>query len=225
MPQAVLQSSNAAQSILASFWKADPANFEIRRDMAVIQSQIAAAYDAIRDDTPAEDAHRKGLAIYQKLQWRNPKSDRSHDDLAGARNALGQWLTRHGRQREALEHFSAARAAFDKLMQRNPNAGFDERKMVRSIGGLADVHMKLGDRVTACGEYRDALALASRLQAAGRLKASDQNERPVPERTGGLPIPLAYPKCPHVFPARHAAPDLERLPDIAPAIGYCLFSE
>jgi hypothetical protein len=38
-----LESSHAALSVLASFWNADPANFEIRRDMAVIEMQLARA--------------------------------------------------------------------------------------------------------------------------------------------------------------------------------------
>ena len=85
-------------------------------------------------------------------------------------------MMRHGREREAREQFLAARAAFVDLMKRNPDAGFYERKMVRVIAGLADLYMKSGDRISACAEYRGALALATRLQAAGRLKAEDQDE-------------------------------------------------
>lgn len=99
-----------------------------------------------------------------------------------------------GRDREALEHLVAARAAFDDLRRRNPEAVLYERKRVKAISGLADLHGKMGQRSAACAEYREALALSSRLRAAGRFSASDQNELEsrVANR-GRTPYPLGYP--------------------------------
>jgi tetratricopeptide (TPR) repeat protein len=171
-----LATSNAADSILASFWKADLANFEIRRDMANLQSQIADSHDLMGNYALAENAGRKRLAICAELHRKNPTSDRSQEDLSSARKGMGLWLSSRGRNREAREHLRSALAEFKDLMRRNPDAGFYERKMVRLVGGLADVYQKLGEPVSACATYRDALALANRLQAGTRLRIDDQSE-------------------------------------------------
>lgn len=168
-----LDSSRAALAILTPFWKADPANAEIRRDLAVMEMQIARAQDGMKDDTATENAYRNALAIYRELRQKDLKNDRTVEDLAGAMSMMGQWLRRHGRDREAVEHLVAARAGFDDLMQRNPEAGLYDWRRVRVIAGLADVHLHSGDRVSACAEYRDAEALGTRLQARGRSNAED----------------------------------------------------
>lgn len=169
-----LDTSNAALVILNGLWTADPANFEIRRDMAVLNIQIGKAHSRLNDMQAADTGYRRALAIYAELLKKNPLSDRSQDDYAGSLSVYGIFLTRLGRDREALEQFTASRRIFDGLIQRNPTADVYQLKRMRVITSIADLHAKHQPGI-ACAEYRDAFQTIQRLDATRRLSSSDKD--------------------------------------------------
>ena len=80
--------------------------------MAVIDMQLARAHEGLQDHAAVGKAYREALAIYRELRRRNPKSDRSLDDLASAGSMMGHWLKRRGRDGEAVEQLTPSRAVF-----------------------------------------------------------------------------------------------------------------
>lgn len=168
--------SRNAMDILERFFTADPANFEIRRDMAVLNMQIARVYVNKNNPATAESTYRRALSIYEELRLKNPRSERSRDDLAGSRSSVGRFLSRAGKYREAEELLRLAHADLLELKQRHKEGSLYEVKWFRNLATLADLHVKMQQRSTACAEYQEALTLALRLQKLERLSASERDE-------------------------------------------------
>jgi serine/threonine protein kinase len=168
-----LKISHAALAILDRMWIADPANFEIRRDMAVLNLQIGRALYRLKDMAKAEAGYRSALAIYRELSKKNPLSDRSQEDLAGSLSMFGEFLIAQQRDHEALGELAASREIFDGLVGRNAKVDLYELKRMRVSHSIAAVQFKY-QRPVGCAEYREVLQVVKRLESAGKLSSSDR---------------------------------------------------
>jgi len=98
-----LEMSRKGLIVSERLFDADPANFEVRRDLMVLNGQLGRAYLRLTDYPAAEKALRTALDVASGLVAKNPGSERSRDDQAESAYLLGMCLAASERDQEALE--------------------------------------------------------------------------------------------------------------------------
>jgi tetratricopeptide (TPR) repeat protein len=174
-----LEMSLKGLAISERLFDADPANFEVRRDIIVFHDQLGRAYMKLPDYPAAEKSLRTSLDIASELIAKNPGSERSRDDQAQSAYLLALCLAASQRDPEALEDLKWSTATWDNLLAKHLDSGRYKVKMMRAMAAIAEIHVRQKDIKAARDEYQRAYELSLELRAQGRL---GQEDRDMPER-------------------------------------------
>lgn len=171
-----INTSRKALAIYEDVFRMDPANFEVRRDLAMVNNQMGVALDRLNDDTAAEKAFRDGVAICTELLATNNKSDRSRDDLAYSQYLLGSFLANNRRAAEGSLLLERAMATYEDLLAKNADDGRYNARLAKVIAEMAALHARSGQREIARLQYGRAIAISRALRDKGKLSAIDRGD-------------------------------------------------
>jgi serine/threonine protein kinase len=177
--QESLEMSLKGLAISDRLFDADPANFEVRRDILVLNDQLGRAYMKLGDYPAAEKSLRTSLDISSELIAKNPGSERSRDDQAQSAYLLALCLAASQRDAEALEDLKWSTATWDNLLAKHQDSGRYKVKMMRAMAAIAEIHARQKDVKAARDEYQRAYELSMELRVQDRLGEED---RDMPER-------------------------------------------
>jgi len=159
--------------------EADPANFEVRRDIMVLYGQVGRAYLKLRNFAAAEKNLQTSLDIASELIVKNPLSERSRDDQAETAYQLALCLEATQREAEALEDLKWSTATWENLLAKQQDSGQYKIKMMRALMAIAGIHVRQRDLAAAREEIQRAYDLSLELRFQDRF---NQEDRDIPER-------------------------------------------
>jgi tetratricopeptide (TPR) repeat protein len=168
-----LDMSRKGLAISDRLFAADPANFEVRRDIMVFHDQIGRAYLKLADYTAAEASLRTSLDVAIELIAKNPGSERSRDDQAQSAFLLGLCLAATDRDTEAIEDLKWSTATWENLLAKHQDSGRYKVKMMHAMAAIAELHVRQKDLDAARAEYKRAIDLSLELRMQNRLGQED----------------------------------------------------
>jgi tetratricopeptide (TPR) repeat protein len=177
--EASLDMSQEGLVISERLFQADPANFEVRRDMMVFYDQIGRAYLKLKDYPASEKSLRTALDVASELIAKNPGSERSRDDQAQSAYLLALCLAAAERNTEALEDLKWATASWEYLLGKHQDSGRYKVKMMHAMAAIAGIHVRQKDIAAARDEYQRAYELGLEMRLQDRL---GQEDRDMPEQ-------------------------------------------
>jgi tetratricopeptide (TPR) repeat protein len=171
--------SRQGLAISERLFEADPANFEVRRDVMVFHDQLGRAYLKLKDYAASEKSLRTSLDVASELIAKNPGSDRSHDDQAQSAYLLGLCLAASQRDAEALEDLKWSTATWENLLAKHQDSGRYKVSMMHAMAEIAEIHARQNDLTAAREELQRAYDLSVELRIQDRL---GQEDRDMPDR-------------------------------------------
>jgi tRNA A-37 threonylcarbamoyl transferase component Bud32/tetratricopeptide (TPR) repeat protein len=127
----------------------------------------------MESDVPQASRHvQTEIAIYTKMIRDHPADETALNQLASAHLLASEAEAYVGHLQQAASYLHGAVEIREKLVQQHPTDSVLERNLLVAYGRLADILggsaiiRNLGDREGAIANYRKALALAERMQAA-----------------------------------------------------------
>jgi tetratricopeptide (TPR) repeat protein len=147
-----LESHRKASAILQKLAGANPANIDIRKDLAQSYDRIAATLLYMGRPAASVDAERKALAIFQKLVDDNPAVTESRYDLARSYDYIGWFLLMTGKPVEGVETSRQASAIMQKLVADHPATTlfqFDLANFQTNIGRGLDRQKRSAEALAA----------------------------------------------------------------------------
>jgi serine/threonine protein kinase/tetratricopeptide (TPR) repeat protein len=160
-------------------FQADPANFEVRRDIMVLNDQLGRADLQLKDYAAAEKHLRTSLDVASELIAKNPGSERSRDDQAESSYLLALCLSASQRDAEALEDLKWSTATWENLLAKQQDSGRYKVKMMRTLAAMAQIHTRQKDLTLAREELTRAYQMSLELRSQDRL---GQEDRDLPDR-------------------------------------------
>jgi tetratricopeptide (TPR) repeat protein len=170
-----LEMSRKGLVISERLFAADPANFEVRRDILVLTDQLGRAYLKLADYAAAEKSLRTSLDVASELIAKNPGSERSRDDQAQSAYLLALCLAASQRDMEAIEDLKWSTATWENLLAKHQDSGRYKVKMMHAMTAIAGIHVRQKDVKAARDEYLRAYDLSLELRAQERLGEEDRD--------------------------------------------------
>ncbi len=164
------QQSRALREQLAA---RDPANAVWQRDLSVSLDKIGDLRLAEGERAGALEAYQQSRAIAENLAARDPANAEWQRDLSVSLNKIGDLRLAEGERAGALEAYQQSRALREQLAARDPANAVWQRDLIVSHWKLADLAEQRGEPAAARRHWQAALAIASALDASGRLAPSD----------------------------------------------------
>ncbi len=147
-----------------------------RRMLGLVFERMGSLYLEERSHDAALTAYRRSLVFREQLGQRDGAGTDEIRDLGIAHEKVGQVYWNQGRPREALEELEQAAEIYRALAEADPQSVRARQTLAIShiqfgdvLGGPAEV--TLGDRASARGRYREALALLRPIAATDTANA------------------------------------------------------
>ena len=162
-----LEAYQASLDIRDALAKADPNNTEWQRDLSVSHDRIGNIRTAQGNLSGALQAYQASLDIRDALAKADPHNSLWQRDLSVSHDRIGDIRTAQGNLSGALQAYQASLDIADALAKADPHNTQWQRDLIVSHWRMAEAG---GDAVS---HYRQALDVAERLQAEGKLAPVD----------------------------------------------------
>jgi tetratricopeptide (TPR) repeat protein/tRNA A-37 threonylcarbamoyl transferase component Bud32 len=174
------------QRDITSSLEAESPTDDVRAVLAWSHSDIGVLLEESGKPAEALTAHRRALAIRQKLADANPSVTQFQAELAGAHNNIGIVLSQMGKPAEALAAYRHALAIRQALADASPAVTLYQTGLATIHHNIGIVLSETGKRAEALEAHRHALAIQQKLVDANPAVTEFQSDLLTSRQSIGL---------------------------------------
>jgi tetratricopeptide (TPR) repeat protein len=155
-----------AASVFRSAGEAHPTNTMFRRNLAIVQSNMADVLLALNRPREALASIRQSQDTFEALVAADPVNASARSDAAIGRSKVGEMLDANGRTTEALVEYERALAIHQSLAAADPANEALKAEMASDFNRVATAQTKLEMRIPALSHHTRAIDISRELAAA-----------------------------------------------------------
>jgi non-specific serine/threonine protein kinase/serine/threonine-protein kinase len=164
--QAALAEFDRAAAVFGQASAASPTNAQIRRNVAVVDSNMSDVLVALKRPADALARMQQAFETFHALSTADPANAAARNDFAIAQSKMGEMLDGEGRSVEALREYQQALAIHESLARADSANDALRAELASGNNRVATVQAKLGDRSGSLAHHARAIAISRELAAA-----------------------------------------------------------
>jgi non-specific serine/threonine protein kinase/serine/threonine-protein kinase len=145
---------------------AHPNNATFRRNVGIVDSNIADVLQALNRRDEALARQRQALATFEALAAADPTNVAARNDMAISQSKVAEMLDAAGHSTEALREYGRALATHQSLVASDPGNHAFKAEVASDHNRLATVQAKLGQRAASLSNHTSAVTMSRELAAA-----------------------------------------------------------